>query len=155
MPCQKCMTFVSDVLQQPPHPSSEHAPLFKKKRLIGCLETITYLLTKLIEGDRPDLYNWLNIMEMMNCAVLNQAQSRNYRLYQIWINRKSDLDEIIILLVENYILSNTKNRTTYEEWFAEKAIFLVQSLRQIHTEHSGGLFIKVKTAGDDTNGLYD
>jgi len=157
MPCNKCMLFVYDCLQQVPHPSSKDAPLFKRKRLLRCIDTISYLLTKQIEDDRPDMIEWLNMMEMINCGVLNQQATRNYRMYQIWLTGKNTIDEIINILIEHAILAKTRDRYPYEEWFAEKGIFLLQNLRQIHTEHSGDKFIKIKNnmKKDDYDGLYD
>jgi len=154
MPCNKCMLFIHDCLQQTPHPSSRHATQFKRGRLLGCIETVSYLLAKQIEIDRPDMYEWLNMMEMMNCAVLNQQASRDYRMYQIWLTNKNTIDEIITILIENAILSKTQSRYPYEEWFAEKGMFLLQNLRQIHIEHSGAKFIKIKAPVDEYDGLY-
>ena len=100
MPCNKCMLFVYDCLQHVPHPSSKDAPLFKRKRLLQCIDTISYLLTKQIEDDRPDMIEWLNMMEMINCAVLNQEATRNYRMYQIWLTGRNTIDEIINILAK-------------------------------------------------------
>jgi hypothetical protein len=157
MPCNKCMLFVHDTLLHPPHPSSRHAPHFKRNRLLGCIQTVTYLLTRQIEDDRPDMIEWLNMMEMMNCAILNKDATREYRMYQIWLTGTNMIDEIITILIEHAILAKTKDRYPYEEWFAEKGIFLLQNLRQIHTEHSGEKFIKIKInmKKDDYDGLYD
>ena len=168
MPCNKCMLFVYDALLQPPHPSSRHAAHFKRKRLLNCIQTVAYLLTKQIEDDRPDMIEWLNMMEMLNCAVLNKEATRDYRMYQIWLSGTNTIDEIITILIEHAILAKIKDRYPYEEWFAEKGMFLLHNLRQIHTEHSGGHYIKLKinvprrtisrgsvVPHDDTNGLYD
>jgi hypothetical protein len=130
------MAFVSDTLQHPPKPGSPHTSRFKRKRLIGCLETITYLLTRHIEKGRPDIHAWLNMMEILNCAHLNQEASRDYRMYQVWTHCTSDIDEIIILLLENNILTRCHDKYIYEEWFAERAMILLESLPQIHMEHS-------------------
>lgn len=143
MPCEKCIGYISDVLQHPLTPSSKYAECFKRKRIKVCLETITYLLIRHIENSRPDLYEWLNIMEMMNCAILNQEGSRDYRMFQVWTFDKSDVDEIITILMENMILNKCYNRYDYEEWFAEKAMFILNTLPQIHTEHSGVRWVKI------------
>ena len=136
MPCKKCMTFIHDVLLHPPHPSSHYVSSFKRKRLLRCIEKVTYLLTKQIEDDRPDMIDWLNMMEIMNCRVLNQAATRDYRMYQVWVLCENTIDEIIIILIEHGILAKIKDRYHYEEWFAEKAIFFLKNLPEIHTEHS-------------------
>ena len=115
---------------------------------------VTYLLSKQIEDDRPDMYEWLNRMEMVNCAVLNKEATRDYRMYQVWLAEKNTIDEIIIILIEHAILAKANSRYPYEEWFAEKGMFLLQTLRQIHMEHSGSHYIKVKVK-DEYNGLYD
>ena len=65
------------------------------------------------------------------------------------------IDEIITILIEHAILSKTQSRYPYEEWFAEKGMFLLQNLRQIHIEHSGALFIKIKAPVDEYDGLYN
>ena len=154
MPCQKCMVFISDVLLQPPHPSSSHAKHFKQKRLIGCIQPISYLLTRHIEKSRPDLLDWLNMMEMMNCAVLNQSATRNYRMYQILTHEKTDIDAILILLLEHYVLAKCHDKQVYEEWLAEKCMFLFASVRQLHMEHSGPVYQALKVEDDPYNGLY-
>jgi hypothetical protein len=143
MPCEKCMGYISDVIQHPPTPSSKYADCFNRKRIKVCLETITYLLIRHIEKSRPDMYEWLNVMEMMNCAILNQEASRDYRMFQVWTFDKSDIDEIITILMENMILNKSYNRYDYEECFAEKAMFILNTLPQIHTEHSGVRWVKI------------
>ena len=143
MPCEKCMGYISDVLEYPPPASSQHAESFKQKRIKVCLETITYLLTRYIESSRPDMYEWLNMMEMINCAILNKEASRDYRMFQVMTFDKSDIDEIITILMENVILNKSYNRYDYEEWFAEKAMFILNTIPQIHTEHSGVRWVKV------------
>lgn len=149
MPCQKCIAYISDTLRFPPHPSSQHSAHFKPKRLSACLETISYILTRHIESSRSDLFEWLNMMEMMNCAVLNQKASRDYRMYQIWANGNSDVHYIILLLVENSILAKCQNKFIYEEWFAEKAMALLSTIHQIHLEHSGPVQVVEQQASDD------
>ena len=154
MPCLKCMGFIYDNLLQPPHPSSPHFAHFKQKRLLDCIKPISYLLTRHIENARPDLHEWLNRMEMMNCAVLNQSATRDYRMYQIWSMDNSDIQYMVLLLVENCILAKCRNILTYEEWFAEKSMILLQMVRQIHLEHTRLQPVFQKPA-DDYNGLYD
>ena len=149
MLCQKCIAYVSDTLQRLPHPSSQHSGRFKPKRLAGCLETISYLLTRHIEKSRPDLFDWLNMMEMVNCGVLNQMASRDYRMYQIMIIEPSDINSIILLLIENSILAKCQDKFMYEEWFAEKAIFIISTVRQIHLEHSGPVWQTEQKIDDD------
>lgn len=94
------------------------------------------------------------MMEMMNCAVLNQQATRDYRMYQIWLANKNTIDEIITILIEHAILAKAKGRYPYEEWFAEKGMFLLQNLRQIHMEHCGAHYIKIKVPVDEYDGLY-
>lgn len=154
MPCEKCIGYISDVLQHPPLPSSQHAECFKRKRIIVCLETITYILIRHIENSRPDLYEWLNLMEIMNCSILNKEASRDYRMYQVWTFDKSDVDEIITILMENMILNKSYNRYDYEEWFAEKAMFILNTLPQIHTEHSGVRWVKIPGSPNRVH-IYD
>ena len=153
MPCLKCMGFIYDNLLQPPHPSSQHSKNFKQKRLLDCIQPISYLLTRHIETSRPDLHEWLNRMEMMNCAVLNQSASRDYRMYQIWTMEKSDIDYILIILMENIILSKCQDKYIYEEWLAEKSMFLLATVRQIHLEHTRHQPVFQKLI-DDSDGLY-
>ena len=166
MPCQKCIAFITDNLLQPPHPTSRHVGKFKQKRLASCIQPISYLLTRHIENSRPDIHEWLNRMEMINCAVLNQGASRDYRMYQIWTMEKSDIDYILILLMENSILTKCQDKYIYEEWLAEKSMFLLATVRQLHIEHSGhvwqaapmiapGIGLRIRIPVDDTNGLYD
>jgi hypothetical protein len=147
------MGFIYDNLLQPPHPSSQHSKNFKQKRLLDCIQPISYLLTRHIETSRPDLHEWLNRMEMMNCAVLNQSASRDYRMYQIWTMEKSDIDYILIILMENIILSKCQDKYIYEEWLAEKSMFLLATVRQIHLEHTRHQPVFQKLI-DDSDGLY-
>lgn len=154
MPCLKCMAFIYDTLNHPPKLTSPHYKQFKQKRMIGCIEPITYLLARHIEKARPDLHEWLNMMEMMNCAVLNQSATRDYRMFQIWSIDNPDIDYIMVLLIENCILAKCKDRFIYEEWFAEKFIMLLAQIRHIHLEHTRFQPVFQKPA-DDYNGLYD
>jgi hypothetical protein len=95
-------------------------------------------------------------MEMVNCALLNQEATRNYRMYQIWLSDRSIIDEIITILIEHAILAKVKERYQYEEWFAERGMFILNNLREIHMEHSGDKFIKLKIKiKKDYNDLYD
>jgi len=151
------MAYISDTLQNPPPITSPHIKQFKRKRLAGCLETVTYLLTRYIETARPDLFEWLNTMEMINCGVLNQSATRDYRLYQILRLDMSDLEYILTLIMEQCILAKCRDKLLYEEWLAQKVISIVSIIRQVHNEHSKNdvkLILKM-TVIDDYNGLYD
>jgi hypothetical protein len=157
MPCQKCTAYISDTLQNPPPVTSPHVKQFKRKRLAVCLETISYLLTRYIEKARPDLFEWLNVMEMMNCASLNQGATRDYRMYQILCLDMSDLQYILTLIMEQCILAKCRDKHLYEEWLAQKIIGIVSIIRQVHIEHSEHelkAILKI-TVPDDYNGLYD
>lgn len=155
MPCKKCMVFISDTLLQPPCPTSPHYGSFKQKRLAGCLQPLSYLFARHIETSRPDMHEWLNMMEMMNCAVLNQTATRDYRMYQIWRNEKTDVESMLTLLLENSILAKCRDKQVYEEWFAEKSMFLLSTVRQIHLEHSRNVPVWTHPPiHDEYNGLY-
>ena len=86
---------------------------------------------------------------MMNCGVLNQKASRDYRMYQILIIEPSDINSIIILLIENSVLAKCQDKFIYEEWFAEKAMFIIGTVRQIHLEHSGPVWQTEQKSDDD------
>lgn len=135
-----CMVYVEDTLRQPPKADSRFSTIFKNKRMEVCLDSITYLFTRHLEGQRPDFFEWLNHMEMVNCAVLKQDAPRDYRLYQILSYRQPLIDEIIMNLMENSVLTKIRAKYDYEEWFAEKAIFICATLRQVHLEHRDGQF---------------
>ena len=145
MPCDMCIGYVQDALTQAPKLNSRFWSLYKRKRLIKCIEPISYLLTRHIEEARPDLYEWLNTMEMINCAVLRQDATREYRLYQILSYQQPVIDEIIMYLMEQCILTKTHDKYEYEEWFAEKVIFLCGTIKHIHNEHTEGLHRRLAT----------
>lgn len=132
------MAYVEDTLLEPPKADSRFSAIFKKKRMYRCINSVTYLLTRHLEEQRPDLFEWLNTMEMINCGVLRQDATRDYRLFQILSYQQQLIDEIVIVFMENAVLTKTRLKYDYEEWFAEKVIFICATLRQIHQEHTDG-----------------
>jgi hypothetical protein len=101
-------------------------------------------------------------MEMINCGALRQDATRDYRLYQILSYQEPVIDEIIMYIMEYCILTKTHTKYDYEEWFAEKAIFLCGTMKQVHREHTEGLQRRVAITRSlkiripsDTDGLYD
>ena len=75
-------------------------------------------------------------MEMLNCAVLNQHATRDYRMFQILEFKEPLIKELVEMAFECSILKGIKERYLYEEWFASKAIFLAAVIPELHKDHS-------------------
>jgi hypothetical protein len=52
-------------------------------------------------------------------------------------HKKPLFDIIVTLLQENVILRRCYDRYYYEQWLAQKFVYLLQNLKQIHKEHGG------------------
>lgn len=135
MPCNKCLIYIIDTLLQPPLPSSPQHIQFRPKRLRRCIEPLSYLLLRFLENSRPDLFAWLNMMEMLNYPVLKKEASREYRLYQILCLEKSDIHEILSTVIEERILDKCAIFYEYEEWLAEKLMRILANRTELHPDH--------------------
>jgi hypothetical protein len=82
------------------------------------------------------MWEWLNMMEMLNYPVLKREASREYRLYQVWTYEKTDIDEIMDVLLEHGVLDKSRTLFQYQEWFAQKAMVILENIRDMHKEHS-------------------
>jgi hypothetical protein len=90
---------------------------------------------RFLENSRPDLFAWLNMMEMLNCSVLKKDASREYRLYQILSLEKSDIHEILSTVIEERILDKCVVFYEYEEWLAEKLMRILANRTELHPDH--------------------
>ncbi len=151
--CDRCLGFVEDFLLFPQHPFDELHKRERPKRLRHCVKDVSKILLEILttvpqcKYEEIETYDrFVNGERRINPAQitaddLKWLYSRCVRFYykfQYDMKHKKPLFDIIVtLLQENMILRRCYDRYYYEQWLAQKFVYLLQNLKQIHKEHGG------------------
>lgn len=178
--CERCIGFVEDFLQNPQHPIEELHKRERPKRVRQCSRDIAKTLLRILVYTPLSLYEeletydrFVNGERKINPGKITEDDLKwlyhrcvrfYYKFRMQYRQHNPHFDFILILLQEHMILSKCYDKYYYEQWLAQKFIFLLQNLKQIHREHGGierpnvekaSIRVSIPTAPSHWYDLYD
>ena len=182
MECNACKQYVDDVLRQPIHPHDVYYKKYRHSRYNRIAREVCERTVEVLNKcDLSEYQQCQNMNQFSSCqtdSVLPPFQSkmeisdyRNVFLHSIrmflYFKRKnphlySILKECLYLAMENGVLTKSYSIYDYEDWFAQKFIFLLYYFPSVHQEHipkplpvaAAPLTIRITIAVEEYDDLY-
>lgn len=150
--CNLCRGLLYDYICLPLMPCEPLSNRVKVERVKRCAseisESILYIFSKIPQDEYAQLMNhdthYNGPYYIQNPMKLNDQETvwfyhRNIRLYFNFNMRykgiSAYIDTIVTILREHCILKNCCDSYCYEEWLAQKIMWGLQNIGQIHSEH--------------------
>jgi hypothetical protein len=155
MSCDVCKHFVYDSLTQPIHPFDYYYKSYKHKRFMKIAMYLSEIVLDVLRLCDPSEYNNCRYMDPYNSYDTTQGHSpfgsimspRQYRdLFMssirifLYFKRRNPqlhvmLKQVLYIAMEHCVLPKSMTMSDYEEWFAQKFIFLLLHFHSVHQEH--------------------
>lgn len=178
MSCDVCKHFVYDSLTQPVHPFDYYYKQYKHSRFMKIAATISELVLEVLNRCDSSEYNGCRFMDPYHSydtapghspfgSIMTHQQYRDLfmssiRIFLYFRRRNPELHmmlkQALYIAMENCVLPKCMTMSDYEEWFAQKFIFLLLHFHSVHQEHMpkpSSLIIRITLAREEEADLYE
>ena len=177
MSCDVCKHFVYDYLIQPVHPFDYYYTSYKHRRFMKIAAPLTEIILEVLVKCDPSEYNNCRFMDPYHSydgapghspfgSLMSHKQYRDLfmssiRIFLYFRRRNPQLHSMIkqglYIAMEHCVLPKSMTMSDYEEWFAQKFIFLLLHFHSVHQEHMPKpkpLRIRITLAAEEESDLY-
>ena len=177
MRCPICKQYVYDSLIQPTHPHDYYYKRYKHSRFMKIAEEISERVLEVLVTCSPSEYNECKYMDPFYSydtapghpvfgAKISHRDYRDQFMSSIriflYFKRRNPysydlLKQVLYTLMEHCVLAKTVFIDDYQEWFAQKFIFLLLHFPSVHHEHAPKpppLRIRITLAVEEYDDLY-
>lgn len=151
MVCSQCYGFVFDFLVFPPDISQQNELPFRVSRFKRIAPEVAQMTMKILMNVSIAEYNLCEQADPEKNLYVNLNRIAGFtkyllyyralRLYKVFLQRNptllQDINQIYTLMMEHCIFSKEFSINSYQDWFGNRFMYLLQHIHSLHQEHSG------------------